>query len=85
MKDELVKPRKSRKRRLTLGIDKVSSIIDQLDWSKLESCFGISFEFSSEMKKLRQANSNWLIADDKYLEQAWTELREIDWYKYGPE
>ena len=50
MKDELVKPRKSRKRRLTLGIDKVSSIIDQLDWSKLETCFGISFEFSSEMK-----------------------------------
>ena len=42
-------------------------------------------EFSSEMKKLRHANQNWIIKDDKYLEQAWTELREIDWNKYGPE
>ena len=32
MKDELESPRKVRKRRLTLGVDKVANIIDQLNW-----------------------------------------------------
>ena len=50
MKDELERPRKVRKRRLTLGIDKVSNIIDQLNWEKLGTCFGASFTFDSEMK-----------------------------------
>ena len=50
MKDELEGPRRSRKRRLTLGVDKVSNITDQLIWEKLEACFGTSFTFDSEMK-----------------------------------
>ncbi len=50
MKDELERPKRSRKRPLTLGVDKVSNIIDQLDWAKLQSCLGGSFEFNSEAK-----------------------------------
>ena len=50
MKDEIGSPGRPRKRRLTLGVDKVSSIIEQLKWSKLETCFGSNFEFDAEMK-----------------------------------
>lgn len=50
MKDELERPARSRKRRLNLGTNRVISIIDQLNWPKLQVCFGNSFEFNSEMK-----------------------------------
>ena len=44
MKDELERPLEGHVD-LTLGVDKVSNIIDQLNWEKLGACFGTIFSF----------------------------------------